>query len=689
VPETAPAGAEGPVAAAVPAAAAEAVGRAEHALVAAMAAAVVVGFAVVQGAYWALAALAPIALSLAWRPARVPRWVGRPAPAIVRVALASVFVMRAGLTIYPLFDDERVAAVALILGSVLVPLLALAVLGTRVWRPAWAAVPLAIALLVVVSFDPGPRVRGVQVAATLLGLAYLVVALRRHDPPVGGRRVAARAAGLAAFAAVAGVVAVLLTQLLPWAQPHVEEAAATLLTPSFPVAHAGFSANSKLGDIERLALSRTVVLRVWTASPRKLRARVLTEFDGRGWHAPRPAWADVAPAATQGLPEDMQSWLAALPGTSFGDVAMGRRPEQARTRVAQAVVVADTLIAPAGVSIARVRASRLRANRFGVLEAPADPVGMYAFVHAPAIPLGGEGPDEETLAVPPDTDPRLRALAETLGAGEPAPEIAIARTVNHLSRECRYALDVGRFASAQPVAEFVFEKKRGYCEYFASAAAVLLRLQGLPTRYVTGFSMDAAEAIGGHYVVREADAHAWIEAWIPGRGWVEVDPTPAGDYAAVHADRRSVFARAEEWLTARWAEAALAARTGELRRILATIVLPLAAMVMPVFVLVGLRLARRRPPRVRAAPVAPWNDDADVARVMARLDALWARHGHARPAHRAPLEHLRRVAPAGVPPALQAAAGDVVSCYYDARYAGRSPAREAVRDLARRLEEHA
>src|SRR5205814_8379510 len=117
------------------------------------------------------------------------------------------------------------------------------------------------------------------------------------------------------------------------------------------------------------------------------------------------------------------------------------------------------------------------------------------------------------------------------------------------------SLQVGKFATRQPVAEFVFDKKRGYCEYFASAAAVLLRLQGVPARYVTGFSMDAAARVGGHYVVRESDAHAWIEAWIPGRGWVEADPTPAGDYAAVHGDAASGFERVVEWIKGRWEEA--------------------------------------------------------------------------------------------------------------------------------------
>jgi transglutaminase-like putative cysteine protease len=656
-------------------------------LVAAMAAAAIVGFAAVHGARFALLSLTIVVLSLAWRPSRLPRWVMRVAPGVLRVALGSVFLMRAGLTLYPVLDDERVALVALVIGSILVPLLAAGVLGTRLWPPPLAAVPLSIGLLVVASFDASPGVRWAQVTEALLILAYLAGGLPRVESPVRARGPWRRTATLSAFALVAGGIAVLLARLLPWAQPHVEDAAATLLNPSFPVAQAGFSANSRLGDIEHLALSRTVVLRVWTPSPGKLRGRVLTEFDGRAWHTPRPGWNELPTARPDVLPEDLARWLDVLPGSSFGDAIAAGRPEQTRTRVSQAVVVADTLFAPAGMSLARVRGYHLRADRFGVLEAPAE-VGVYALVHAPARVSGVAITDPETLAVPPDTDPRLRALAASLAAGDPAPATRLARTLHHLGRECRYSLDVGTFASAQPVAEFVFDKKRGYCEYFASAAAVLLRLQGVPTRYVTGFSMDAADFVSGHYVVRESDAHAWIEAWIPGRGWVEADPTPAGDYAAVHARRGNAFERVAEWVKARWAEAALAVRTGEVRRLAGLAVLPLSVLALAAVALAGRRLWRRRRVPPSAPPVARWEGDPDLARVMAQLETLWARHGCPRPPHRAPLEHLRTLPTGRLPAAVAQASADVVACYYDARYGGRPVPRETVRGLARRLEDH-
>ena len=112
--------------------------------------------------------------------------------------------------------------------------------------------------------------------------------------------------------------------------------------------------------------------------------------------------------------------------------------------------------------------------------------------------------------------------------------------MRHLQAGYRYTLSPGAFRTADPVAEFLFEKKAGYCEYFASAAVLLLRLQGVPARFVKGLSVGPqTDQGGGLHVVRESDAHAWVEAWIPGEGWVEADPTPPGQFADAHGRART------------------------------------------------------------------------------------------------------------------------------------------------------
>ena len=103
--------------------------------------------------------------------------------------------------------------------------------------------------------------------------------------------------------------------------------------------------------------------------------------------------------------------------------------------------------------------------------------------------------------------------------------------MRHLQAHYRYTLAPGAFRTDDPLAEFLFEKKEAYCEYFASAAVVLLRLQGVPARFVKGLSVGPQTDVGGGlHVVRESDAHAWVEAWVPGEGWVEADPTPPGQF---------------------------------------------------------------------------------------------------------------------------------------------------------------
>src|SRR5262249_38312627 len=79
---------------------------------------------------------------------------------------------------------------------------------------------------------------------------------------------------------------------------------------------------------------------------------------------------------------------------------------------------------------------------------------------------------------------------------------------------------------SQPVSTFLFETKSGHCEYFASAMALLLRASGIPTRMVNGFLMGEYNPVGDDYIVRQSDAHSWVEVYLPGSGWVEFDPTP-------------------------------------------------------------------------------------------------------------------------------------------------------------------
>jgi transglutaminase-like putative cysteine protease len=82
-------------------------------------------------------------------------------------------------------------------------------------------------------------------------------------------------------------------------------------------------------------------------------------------------------------------------------------------------------------------------------------------------------------------------------------------------------------AGRDPVDYFLFDLKADFCEYFASSMAVLLREVGVPARVVEGFTAGELDATGTRYAVRELNAHAWVEAYFPGYGWIEFEPTPS------------------------------------------------------------------------------------------------------------------------------------------------------------------
>ncbi len=130
------------------------------------------------------------------------------------------------------------------------------------------------------------------------------------------------------------------------------------------------------------------------------------------------------------------------------------------------------------------------------------------------------------MALPAGLDARIAALGGRLAAGR-TPYLAALAMEEYLGRECAYSLDSGIVpTSRDPVAEFLFDVKKGHCEFFASAMAVLLRSAGIPSRVVIGFQRGEWNDLGGFYTVRQRDAHAWVEAYFEGAGWLEFDPSP-------------------------------------------------------------------------------------------------------------------------------------------------------------------
>jgi hypothetical protein len=268
----------------------------------------------------------------------------------------------------------------------------------------------------------------------------------------------------------------------------------------------------------------------------------------------------------------------------------------------------------------------------------------------------------------------------------------------HLDRECVYSLEPGRFRSQQPVAEFLFEKKRGYCEYFASAAAVLLRLGGVHARFVKGFNVRNANTVGDHFVVRDSDAHAWIDIFLPGKGWVEADPTPPAQFAAVHDSDRP--GRLGEWLEAvRAALSEFMARVrtqglgvlGWIARGVVAHPFPLAAVVAVVGA--GTLLWRRlrgwrRPARgtIRQERQSVQGVPPGLLVLVTEIERGWHKRGMARPASRALLDHVAALDPKRPDDeARREAERLLIQAYYRARFGGIAPGTGEIAELKERL----
>ncbi|MBC7757135.1 MAG: DUF3488 domain-containing transglutaminase family protein [Bdellovibrio sp.] len=129
------------------------------------------------------------------------------------------------------------------------------------------------------------------------------------------------------------------------------------------------------------------------------------------------------------------------------------------------------------------------------------------------------------LQITEGENPRTRALAQTWLNLTPAQKINSALT---LFREQNFIYTLRPpLLGKDPVDQFIFNTKRGFCEHYATSFVYLMRAAGLPARIVTGYQGGELNPNGNYLIVRQSDAHAWAEVWLQGQGWVRVDPTAA------------------------------------------------------------------------------------------------------------------------------------------------------------------
>lgn len=271
----------------------------------------------------------------------------------------------------------------------------------------------------------------------------------------------------------------------------------------------GLSDTMSPGSISQLSSSDAIAFRVkfqGAAPPRNRlywRGPVLSEFDGKSWHAGFPRLRRDLQLEVEGTPVDYEVTLEPHNRNWMFTLEMpGRLPPNSR-------VTSDYLV----LSLPPIR-SRVRYEARSYLSYRA---------------IGGADTGDLALALrlPRDVNPRARALAAEWRQS-PGDNAAIVARGIEFFRASRFEYTLlPPLLGTNSVDEFLFDTKQGFCEHFAASFVFLMRAAGVPARVVTGYQGGDTNPVDGYMVVRQADAHAWAEVWLPQNGWTRVDPTAA------------------------------------------------------------------------------------------------------------------------------------------------------------------
>lgn len=313
------------------------------------------------------------------------------------------------------------------------------------------------------------------------------------------------------------------------------------------------------------------------------------------------------------------------------------------------------------------------------------------------------------LQLPARGGERARALARRWRQSAESPQAVVDRALTYFHRQAFFYTLQPPLLRDDSVDEFLFETRRGFCEHYASAFTFLMRAAGIPARVVLGYQGGERNPMADYYIIRQADAHAWSEVWIEGRGWVRVDPTAAvspsrisGGLAAAVPNTEPVprlAIPARDWFRqARlawdatnyyWNAWVLAYGPERQRRTLERLglgwmstgqtVLLMTALVIGAITAVGLFLLWQGRSRTGRDP---------VQRQYCRLCACLARRGLPRRPHEGPRDYARRACERF--PALATQIREATRLYIDLRYNRGDTARTAeLRRVVNRLRRNA
>jgi transglutaminase-like putative cysteine protease len=272
----------------------------------------------------------------------------------------------------------------------------------------------------------------------------------------------------------------------------------------------GLSDTMRPGTISRLVESGATAFRAHFTGPepepgeRYWRGPVLWETDGRTWSTGRPVLRGSAPAREQQLPG----------APLLQEITLEPHQRRWLPGLDRPVAFSIPAMLTAGSDWLATRAVRERIRYTVTSYTRIRSEHLNPLLRAAALQL----PERPT--------PRLRDLAEgwRRAAGE---REVVARALAYFHDEPFVYTLRPPLLEDNPVEEFLFDSRRGFCEHYAAAFVLLMRNAGIPARVVTGYQGGEYNPIGDYWLVRQSDAHAWAEVWLEGSGWERVDPTAA------------------------------------------------------------------------------------------------------------------------------------------------------------------